>query len=85
MSCWKKIRREPDAQAATIAMLAALAFVSMKRVAVSPIAVAGVAFRTGLSAYDASYLWLAMSNDAELITLDARLARINAQLRELPD
>ena len=30
---------------------------------------------TGLSAYDATYLWLAGSLEAELVTLDPRLAR----------
>lgn len=30
---------------------------------------------TGLSTYDASYLWLAGSLGADLVTLDARLAR----------
>ena len=83
--CWKKVRRQPDTQAETVAMLSAVAFVSMTRVPVPPAEAAALAIRTGLSAYDASYLWLAMAQDAELVTLDARLARINAQLRELPD
>lgn len=83
--CWKKVRRQPEAQVETLAMLAAVALVSMTRVKVPPADVAALAIRTGLSAYDASYLWLAMAQDAELITLDKRLARINAQLRELPE
>jgi predicted nucleic acid-binding protein len=29
---------------------------------------------TGLSAYDASYLWLAGTLDADLVTLDKKLA-----------
>ncbi len=33
-----------------------------------------LALESGLSAYDASYLWLALHLDAELITLDGRLA-----------
>jgi len=33
-----------------------------------------LAYRKNLSAYDASYLWLAQRLDAELITLDRRLA-----------
>jgi predicted nucleic acid-binding protein len=36
--------------------------------------VALVAIETGLSSYDASYLWLAGSLGAELVTLDARLS-----------
>jgi predicted nucleic acid-binding protein len=34
-----------------------------------------LAQQSGLSAYDASYLWLARHLRAELVTLDARLAR----------
>jgi hypothetical protein len=33
-----------------------------------------IAIDTGLSVYDASYLWLAASLGADLVTLDARLA-----------
>lgn len=38
-------------------------------------AVLSLAGRTGLTAYDASYLWLARHLDAELVTLDAELHR----------
>lgn len=34
-----------------------------------------IADATGASAYDASYLWLAAALDADLVTLDERLAR----------
>jgi predicted nucleic acid-binding protein len=40
-----------------------------------------LAHRTNLSAYDASYLWLAQRLDAELITLDRKLADAAAALR----
>lgn len=40
--------------------------------------VADLAARTGLSAYDASYLWLAEHLEAELVTLDRKLARTAA-------
>ncbi|MDO8679332.1 MAG: type II toxin-antitoxin system VapC family toxin [Acidobacteriota bacterium] len=43
-----------------------------------------LALRTGLTIYDAAYLWLAMSRDVELVTLDKELARVNQALRELP-
>ena len=39
-----------------------------------------LASRHKLSAYDASYLWLALELDAELVTLDARLERAYAPL-----
>jgi predicted nucleic acid-binding protein len=41
-------------------------------------AVADLAIRTGLSAYDASYLWLAEHMQAELVTLNKALARVAA-------
>jgi predicted nucleic acid-binding protein len=40
-----------------------------------------LAERTKLSFYDASYLWLALALDAELVTLDDKLARVDKTLR----
>jgi predicted nucleic acid-binding protein len=37
-----------------------------------------LAVMTGLSAYDASYLWLARRLGAELVTLDKQLAKAEA-------
>ncbi|MHB8529918.1 MAG: PIN domain-containing protein, partial [Caulobacteraceae bacterium] len=37
-------------------------------------AVVRLAAKTGLSTYDASYLWLSRRHGAELVTLDRRLA-----------
>jgi predicted nucleic acid-binding protein len=42
--------------------------------AVDFVAVLALALETGLSAYDASYLWLSRYLDAPLITLDRKLA-----------
>ena len=73
---WKKIRRQPrDATA----ILQALVKVLSPRwgitwMEVDHADVALVAIDTGLSVYDASYLWLAGSLGADLVTLDARLA-----------
>ena len=39
------------------------------------LAVLGLAERFDLSAYDASYLWLAHELEVELVTLDRRLVR----------
>ena len=84
-SSLKKIRREPEKGAVVLAMLRGLETLAIRRVPTPALDVAALAVKTGLSAYDASYLWLAMSNDCELVTLDARLARVNAHLRELPE
>ena len=81
-ACWKRIRKHPDTQAEVLTMLAGVDFLSITRVPVRTTEVVALAVRTGLSAYDASYLWLAMSRDVELVTLDNQLARINAALRE---
>ena len=49
------------------------------RVPVSGPEVFALAAGTGLTAYDASYLWLARSRDAELATLDAALLRLTRE------
>ena len=69
----KSWRRKEDA-----ARLAA-AFRMRERLEVEIVAVdhdaaLTVAAETGLTAYDANYLWLARHMDAELITLDKQLA-----------
>ncbi len=80
--CWKRMRREPDQATALLGMLAGLKSVRIQRIAVPPTEVAELALQTGLTAYDAAYLWLAITRDAELVTLDNRLARVNQALRE---
>ncbi|MFA5910400.1 MAG: type II toxin-antitoxin system VapC family toxin [Vicinamibacterales bacterium] len=80
--CWKRIRREPKDGAALLTMLTGLVHVNINRVAVPATEVAALAVRTGLTAYDASYLWLALSRDLELVTLDNQLARVNQAMRE---
>ena len=80
--CWKRVRRAPRHAAILLTMLAGLAHVNVNRVMVPPTEVAALAVETGLTAYDASYLWLALSRDVELVTLDNQLARVNQALRE---
>ena len=57
-----------------ISLHAALAL-PVTRIAVPGIDAFALAARTGLTAYDAAYLWLARSRDLELVTLDAALQR----------
>lgn len=47
---------------------------SVEAVAVDHVATLDLAEATGLTAYDASYLWLAHALGAELVTLDRKLA-----------
>jgi len=80
--CWKRIRREPSAGPGLLIMLGGVDSLGIRRVAVPATEVASLAVQTGLTAYDASYLWLAMSRDVELVTLDNELARVNQAMRE---
>ncbi|MGH7120134.1 MAG: type II toxin-antitoxin system VapC family toxin, partial [Acetobacteraceae bacterium] len=43
-----------------------------------------LATTTGLTAYDASYVWLTRQLGADLVTLDQRPASADASLRRLP-
>ena len=77
----KKLRRQPtDAEAIARRLEAALRL-PLSRVAVPGGAVFALAALTGLTAYDASYLWLAMSRNAEFVTLDEELHRAWQQLQ----
>ena len=71
--CLKKMRRHPDQRAALMAAFGLLDRMEVGVVAVDQGEVLGVAERSGLTAYDASYLWLARTMGAELVTLDSRL------------
>jgi predicted nucleic acid-binding protein len=73
---WKQIQREPEGAVVILTLLqAALGEGSMiEWVDVNVTDVVLIAQATGLTAYDASYLWLAASLGADLVTLDKRLA-----------
>lgn len=73
---WKKCRADPGR---TQAVLVALERILDRRAGIiwddpNPMDVVLLARATGLSPYDASYLWLAGFLGAELVTLDRRLA-----------
>lgn len=78
----KKIRRHPDhAEAIRAGVARALAEdVAIYWSDVEPGPVLDLAEQTGLTAYDASYLWLARYLDAELVTLDTELAAARSRL-----
>ncbi|HJU41657.1 MAG TPA: type II toxin-antitoxin system VapC family toxin [Vicinamibacterales bacterium] len=80
----KKIRRNLEPAPVVLAMMTRIEDLAIRRVAVPAADVVELAGRTGLSAYDAAYLWLAHSQDVELVTLDARLAHTDRLLRGDP-
>ncbi len=73
--CRKKALARPEQSALLLEALQRLPALGLRLVAVDAAAVAELAVRTGLTAYDAAYLWLSRLFGAELVTLDDRLAR----------
>ena len=74
-ACLKKMRASPDERTV---LLQAFAFFGRLSITWQPVDLSetiALAARSELSLYDASYLWLANALDAELVTLDDKLAR----------
>jgi len=71
---WKKARAHPESTAQIQAALDAASRLRIQRVPVPAVDLLRVARETKLTVYDAAYLWLARTRDAELVTLDRRLA-----------
>jgi predicted nucleic acid-binding protein len=76
--CLKKLGRRPAEREAITAAFAKRGRLGMEEVQVEHDGVVRLAAVTGLSAYDASYLWLAWRLGVELVTLDKRLAKVAA-------
>jgi predicted nucleic acid-binding protein len=72
--CLKKIRRHPGARAALIESFGIAQCMPIALADVNHAEVLLMAERSGLTTYDASYLWLAEKNRADLVTLDKLLA-----------
>jgi predicted nucleic acid-binding protein len=72
--CLTKIRRQPGDRDALRAAFHLAHRLRVETVAVEHTAIVDLAEATGRTAYDASYLWLARALDAELVTLDRKLA-----------
>jgi predicted nucleic acid-binding protein len=77
--CLKKIRAAIDPRDVILKMYAAYGSAVIQREAVMMTEVIALAERTGLSAYDACYLWLARHLGAELVTLDEKLGKAAAR------
>ena len=71
--CIKKMRCHPDQRDALMAAFPMLGRMKARIVDVDHGAALVLAERSGLSAHDASYLWLARRMNAELVTLDSQL------------
>jgi predicted nucleic acid-binding protein len=68
-----KLRRRGMPADAVLGALESFASIELQRFMTSPAEVVKLAQRYALSAYDASYVWLAASLGAPLATFDARL------------
>lgn len=72
--CWMKQRRNSAEREALLAAYR-MPGIAPETLDVDHDAVVRLAERTGLTTYDASYLWLAHDLDVELVTLDRQLAQ----------
>ena len=82
---WKKGRREPDRRAAIAAALMEALDVRwpIEWYDVNMQDVLQLSRATGLTTYDATYLVLAGSLGADLVTLDAQIVEVSAALLEM--
>jgi predicted nucleic acid-binding protein len=76
--CLQKMRRHPDQRDALMTAFEMLGRMGIAVVEIDYGGALAVAERSGLTAYDASYLWLARSTSSELVTLDRQLAAVGA-------
>ncbi len=72
-TCLSKIRREPYRRDDLLAAYAARRQIKIETMDVDHDAVLALAQQTGLTGYDASYLYLARTLEVELVTLDRQL------------
>ena len=72
--CLIKCRRHPDQEPGLRRAFGLRGRLGVEEVAVDHEGAIELAVETGLTAYDASYLWLSRQLGAELVTLDRQLA-----------
>jgi len=82
--CLKKIHLPPQHREALLSAYRLLPRLSVDRYGVDTEATMLLAEETGISVYDASYLWLSRSLRAELVTLDRRLASVSKRITAPP-
>lgn len=73
----KKVRDSPEREREILQGLARVLAMEVQWLPVDHLAVFWLALDTGLTTYDASYLWLARAMSVPLVTFDERLARIS--------
>ncbi|MGH6793322.1 MAG: type II toxin-antitoxin system VapC family toxin [Methyloceanibacter sp.] len=76
--CLKKMRRHPDQRDALMVAFGMLDQMEVGVIEVDHGDALVLAERSGLTAYDASYLWLADRMASELVTLDRQLEAVAA-------
>lgn len=79
-----RIRKYPADEIAALALSHGLPRLRIQRVEAQAVDILALSLRTGLTPYDAAYLWLAVDRDAELVTLDRELAKAERLLRGDP-
>lgn len=72
--CWKKVLRHPEERERIQAAHTLADGLDLHEIEVRHGEVVELASRENLTAYDASYLWLAQALECELVTLDRALA-----------
>ena len=81
--CATKARRHPEQQEALIAAYRLRAKLGFRETEIDHEGTLEIAVATGLTSYDASYLWLARHLRAELVTLDKKLARAAGRVQAI--
>ena len=74
--CRKKATRHPGSRESLFAALDLLPDLQIQEIDVAPDVLAELALEADLSVHDAAYLFLALGEEAELVTLDRRLERV---------
>jgi predicted nucleic acid-binding protein len=80
-TCLKKIRARPEQRTMLLNAFDGWIELGTEIVSIDHAGALLLAEQSGLTSYDASYLWLTRRLDAELVTLDRKLARAAARLR----
>jgi len=85
--CLKKIKAHPSQKTLILEAFDIARRLNIEIIEVDHLAVIELAEDTGLTTYDACYIWLALELQGELITLDAKMHRAmkpHGQARGLP-